>query len=213
MAKKMERCSFYKYLGVYIDDKLNWTKHVDYLCEKLSKMSGMFSKLRHICDLKLLKTIYYALIESHLQYYNIIWGNATPSVLEPLIRLQAKILRIICFLPNDTENTVLAQTQTKLLNIGQLNKLSIAKFMFKFKNKKLPKCFENFFRTRTGQQRYSLRSRVKEDFICEWGKSSYGMKRLQYEGVQLWNSIETDVRNSNSLREFKNKFKSLLLEF
>ena len=212
-GKKMERCSFYKYLGVYIDDKLNWTKHVDYLCEKLSKMSGMFSKLRHICDLKLLKTIYYALIESHLQYCNIIWGNATPSVLEPLIRLQAKILRIICFLPNDTENTVLAQTQTKLLNIGQLNKLSIAKFMFKFKNKKLPKCFENFFRTRTGQQRYSLRSRVKEDFICEWGKSSYGMKRLQYEGVQLWNSIETDVRNSNSLREFKNKFKSLLLEF
>ena len=62
-GKKMERCLFYKYLGVYIDDKLNWTKHVNYLCEKLSKMSGMFSKLRHICDLKLLKTIYFALVE------------------------------------------------------------------------------------------------------------------------------------------------------
>ena len=198
---------------MYIDDKLNWTKHVNYYCEKLSKMSGMFSKLRHICDLKLLKTIYFALVESHLQYCNIIWGNASESVLEPLSKLQGKILRIICFLPNDLGNTVLAQTQTKLLNIEQLNKLSVAKFMFKFKNKKLPKCFENFFRARPEQQRYSLRSRVNEDFIREWGKSDYGMKRLQYEGVQLWNSIAAEIRNSKSLREFKNKFKSYLLDF
>ena len=209
----MERCLFYKYIGVYIDDKLNWTKHVNYLCEKLSKMSGMFSKLRHICDLKLLKTIYFALVESHLQYCNIIWGNASQSVLGPLWKLQGKILRIICFLPNDLGNTVLAHAQTKLLNIEQLNKLSVAKFMFKFKNKKLPKYFENFFRARQEQQRYSLRSRANEDFIREWGKSNYGMKRLQYEGVQLWNSIATEIRNSKSLREFKNKFKSYLLDF
>ena len=25
-GKKMERCVFYKYLGIYIDEKLNWTK-------------------------------------------------------------------------------------------------------------------------------------------------------------------------------------------
>ena len=85
-------------------------------------------------------------------------------------------------------NTFQAQNQAKLLNVKQLNKLCMAKFMFKFKNKKLPKCFENFFKTRSEQQRYLLRSRVKEDYICEWGKSNYGMKRLQYEGVQLWNN-------------------------
>ena len=85
--------------------------------------------------------------------------------------------------------------------------------MFKFKNKKLLKYFEDFFRTRQEQQRYSLRSRVNEEFIREWGKSNYGMKRLQYEGVQLWNSIAAEIRNSKSLREFKNKFKSYLLDF
>ena len=171
----------------------------------------MFAKLRHICDLKLLKTIYYALVDSHLQYCNLIWGNAAQHVLEPLIKLQGKILRIICFLSNDMGNTLQAQTQAKLLNIKQLNKLCVAKFMFKFKNKKLPKCFDNFFKARSGQLRYSLRSRVKEDYICKWGKSNYGMKRLQYEGVQLWNNIPTEIRSSNSLYDFKNKFKSYLL--
>ena len=83
-------------------------------------MSGMFAKLRHICDLKLLKTIFYALVESHLQYCNLIWGNAAQNILEPLIKLQGKIMRIICFLSNDMGNTTQAQTQTKFLNVKLL---------------------------------------------------------------------------------------------
>ena len=175
-------------------------------------MSGMFAKLRHICDLKLLKTIYYALVESHLQYCNLIWGNASEKVLEPLSKLQDKILRIICFLPNNAINTMQAQRITQLLNLEQLNNMAIAKFMFKFKNGKLPKSYENFFKVRPGQQRYLLRNRAKEDYICEWGKSNFGMKRLQYEGVQLWNNIPSEIRNLRAFKEFKNKYKSHLID-
>ena len=62
------------------------------------------------------------------------------------MKLQGKIIRIICFLSNDMGNTLQAQTQAKLSNVMQLNKLCVAKFMFKFRNKKLPKCFDNFLR-------------------------------------------------------------------
>ena len=175
-------------------------------------MSEMSAKLIHICDLKLLKTIYYALVESHLQYCNLIWGNASEKVLEPLSKLQDKILRIICFLPNNAINTMQAQRKTQLLNLEQLNNMAIAKFMFKFKNGKLPKSYENFFKVRPGQQRYLLRNRAKEDYICEWGKSNFGMKRLQYEGVQLWNNIPSEIRNLRAFKEFKNKYKSHLID-
>ena len=83
--------------------------------------------------------------------------------------------------------------------------------MFKFKMNKLPKCFENFFKSRNNEQRYLLRNRTREDYICEWGKTANGMKRLQYEGVQLWNNIPSEIRNITSFSDFKNKFKSLLL--
>ena len=49
-GKKMEQCSTYKYLGLHIDEKMNWKNHVKYLCEKLSKMCGIFAKLRHCCN-------------------------------------------------------------------------------------------------------------------------------------------------------------------
>ena len=163
-GKKMERCYSYKYLGVHLDEKLSWKNHVNYLCEKLSKMCGLFAKLRHTCDINLLKPVYYALalVESHLQYCNLIWGKANDNVLQPLMKLQDKILRIICFLPNTETCSEQAYQSMGLLNVKQLHKFSMAKFMFKFKMNKLPKCFENFFKTRNDNQRYLLINRVKQ---------------------------------------------------
>ena len=36
-----------KYLGVYLDTKLSWKTHIDKLCKKVSKVSGMVYKLQY----------------------------------------------------------------------------------------------------------------------------------------------------------------------
>jgi len=43
---ELEECDNYKYLGVYFDKNLNWKKHIDYICEKISKSCGILAKLR-----------------------------------------------------------------------------------------------------------------------------------------------------------------------
>ena len=82
-GKTLERCSEYKYLGVFIDEKLNWKRHIQYLCDKLSKVCGYFAKLRYCAGLKTIKMIYNALVFSHLKHCNIVWGNATKTVMKP----------------------------------------------------------------------------------------------------------------------------------
>ena len=211
-GKKMDRCTTYKYLGIHIDDKLCWKDHINYLCEKLGKMSGIFAKLRYCCGIELLKTIYHALVESHLQYCNMIWGNVSESILEPLAKLQDKIVRIMCFIPNDHRDLTPIYKKLGLLNVKLLHKLSTAKFMHKFKNNKLPSSFENFFRTSSSHHRYPLRNRNRQDYMCEWGKTNYGMKRLQFEGVQLWNGILPVIRNILNIKEFSKKYRENLLD-
>ena len=39
----LERCTSYKYLGVLLDDKLNWKAHVDYIPGKITKVCGFFA--------------------------------------------------------------------------------------------------------------------------------------------------------------------------
>ena len=209
-GKRLNQCREFKYLGVYLDEKMSFKSHIKFLCEKLSKMCGIFCKLRHCCSKDLLKVIYYALVESHLQYCNLIWGSASPSILEPLRKLQDKIIRIMNFAPRDFFNTPSLYKNLKLLNLSQLNEVSKAKFLHKYKMNKLPPSFENFL-VRNTTHRYALRSRETNDFACVWGKTIYGMKKIQFDGVRLWNQIPKDIRNIDSFRDFKKKIKEFFL--
>ena len=99
VSTKIENCTHYKYLGVLLDEKLSWKPHVEHICNKISKVCGIFSKLRHATSFHLLKQVYHALVASHLQYCNLAWGNAAESVLSPLKKIQNRIIRIISFAP------------------------------------------------------------------------------------------------------------------
>ena len=46
-----------KFLGVYIDDKLNWKKHISYISGKISRGLGIVLKARRILPLNTLKTL------------------------------------------------------------------------------------------------------------------------------------------------------------
>ena len=46
-CKRLTPCSSVKYLGVYIDQHLNWNVHLSELKPKLSRAVGMLSKIRH----------------------------------------------------------------------------------------------------------------------------------------------------------------------
>ena len=44
---RIANVDYCKYLGLYIDQDLKWTIHIDQLCGKLQKLIGIFYKLRN----------------------------------------------------------------------------------------------------------------------------------------------------------------------
>ena len=64
----IEQVNEIKYLGVIFNDKLSWKSHIQHVCSKLSSGSWALLKLRNYVDTTTLKTVYYALIYSYLQY-------------------------------------------------------------------------------------------------------------------------------------------------
>ena len=55
-----------KYLGDKIDSKLNWKSHVNATATKLNRANAMLYKVRDFVNANILKSIYYALFESHI---------------------------------------------------------------------------------------------------------------------------------------------------
>ena len=79
-----------KFLGVQIDDKLNWKDHISHICNKVSKTIAILRKVRSVFRLNVLKMIYMSLIYSHINYCILIWSSAEKSIVEPLFKLQKK---------------------------------------------------------------------------------------------------------------------------
>ena len=100
---KLKRCSHYKYLGVIIDENLSWKSHIQHLCEKIGKTCSVLAKIRHCTDTATIKSVYYALVFSHLSYCNLIWGDACESIIKPLKTLLNRIIKIMVFAPYQSE--------------------------------------------------------------------------------------------------------------
>ena len=84
-----------KYLGILIDNKLNFKQHIQLVESKIAKSVGILNKLRHIFPSSALLLINFALFHPPLLYGFHIWGSTFPTYLQKLQRLQNKTLRII----------------------------------------------------------------------------------------------------------------------
>ena len=77
---KLIPSKYVKYLGVYIDENLSWSAHINELSQKLSRANGILAKLRYFALKKTLILVYYAIFYSiiiwlslcKLQYYILI---------------------------------------------------------------------------------------------------------------------------------------------
>ena len=84
-----------EFMGVILDNKLNWKKHIDYVSRKSSKGIGMISKAKKYLNGDSLVTLCYSFIYPYMCYCNLIWGSTYESNLNRLIMLQKRIIRII----------------------------------------------------------------------------------------------------------------------
>ena len=82
-----------KFLGLTIEDTLNWTQHTDCLCKKLASACYALSFVKQSLPKETLKIIYYAYVHPILSYAIIFWGNCSPA--HKVFVMQKKIIRVL----------------------------------------------------------------------------------------------------------------------
>ena len=78
------------FLGVIIDDKLNWKDHMSFVCRKVARGLCVIIKARKVLRNESLKSLHYSSIYPYLIYCNQIWGSACKTNLQPLTILQKR---------------------------------------------------------------------------------------------------------------------------
>lgn len=88
----LQRVRCIKFLGVIIDERLNWANQTNSLICKLSKTCGTLRSLSSCLPKSLRAPVFSALVNSHITYGITVWGG-NPTNLEKVFRAQKKCIR------------------------------------------------------------------------------------------------------------------------
>ena len=137
----IERVTQFKFLGVVIDSNLTWSPHQNLLANKLSRICGIISRLKHYIPIHILKIIYSSLFMSHLRYGILAWDGQTNKLIN---KLQKQAITSILNSKYNSHGTPLIK-ELELLKADDLFKLSYMTFFYRYKNGTVPEYFKDFF--------------------------------------------------------------------
>ena len=190
--KAIDEDKYIKYLGVTLDSQLSFKFHIDELTKKISRGICLLYKLRPFVTTKILTNVYYAIIYSFLLYGIVIWRAASKNLLNPILILQKKIVRLATFkdfypvIPGSLEHTPPLFYKLNLLNIFDIYKLQVGKLVYGSLNNLGPiQGILNF--TRASEiHRHSTRFSMQNNLhINPVRTCKFGLRTLNVEGVHL----------------------------
>ena len=195
----LEQTDCTKFLGVFIDSKLNWSNHINHISLKISKGLGIICRFRNVMPHHILLALYYTLIYPYLNYCNIIWGCAKASILHKLIILQKRAVRIITSSPYLSESSPLFR-RLRLIKITDIHKLQVALFMHKIKFQLLPVSCLQYFKLNTHRV-YATRQKYYFDIATF--RINIRERSIAINGPRLWHSLSNNLQDCTSLNTLK----------
>ena len=103
--KRLYKTKYLRYLGIKIDENLNWKVHIHDLASKLNRANAILAKLRHFVNSEILRSTYFAIFHSHLNYVCIAWGLTRFP--QQKVSSPKKALGIMNFVPFNAHTTSL----------------------------------------------------------------------------------------------------------
>ena len=84
-----------RFLGVIMDESLNWSRHVKTVLSKMSRYVGIMYKIKKLLPLKVRLQIYHSFIQSHINYCSLVWGFCCKSNIDKIFSKQKKGMRAV----------------------------------------------------------------------------------------------------------------------
>jgi len=193
----VEEVGEFKYLGVTLDQRLNWKSHASNLKIQIRRNIRKFYFLRNICDQNLLKSLYYALIHSRLQYSLECWGGATADAIKSLITTQNYFLRIITSSSKFASSFPLYR-QHNILPLRHLFIFKVLRMFYKRSGNSI------------SHSVYNTRSAVKGNLKTPKVNLSWYTRSYLFLGPKIYNLLPDDLKNCSKIKVYTKNLKSWL---
>ena len=203
----LEQVGNTKFLGVYIDQHLEWKTHVNFIAAKISKSLGLLYKAKYYLPSNSLLTLYCALIYPYLTYCNLIWAFTYITSLQRIYLLQERAIRAISKADYKASSKPVF-ANSKILDVFSIYSFQVSSFMYLYHNDALPISFTQIFQT--GNQIHQYSTRYSDYYRPHTCRTNIKNFFILFQGPRIWNSLPSDIKNAPSCSIFKRMIKPFL---
>ena len=200
-----------KYLGLILDEHMDWNSQTKEICNKLKCFFPLFYNIRQYLDLDHIRTIFYTMIYSRLKYGSIITGQTSKENLDNIQILQNKLLKVLagkCY----RYSTNKLHNELSILKFEDMIKQEILSFVYSYIHRKLPHVFSNYFNHRSECNEMITETR-KRRFIIPINKSDVGKSTIKTVGAKLFNDEAPQLKLEKSINTYRKDIKKRLLKY
>ena len=207
-GRDVDRTPSIKFLGVFLDETLNFTKHTNYISGKIAKTIGIMNKVRFLPS-HVLCTIYHTMVAPYILYGIKAWYGCPNYNRNRIQVLQNKCIRIIKNLDRRT-NSDSERKLLGILNVGNIYVHQVGQFMSNIIHCDNPNSeFSFILNQSTPLHNYPTRNVINlRPPRVDRTKCRHSM---EYSGIIVWNQIPEVIRNVETTSIFKNQLKKYLL--
>lgn len=186
-----------KFLGVNIDNQLNFKSHVHDLNSKLSRNLGIMKRMSYLLPQKTLLSLYFSLIHCHISYALTVWGNSGKTNITKISNTLNRAINLINF--RNFQADVLNFEQTlKIANLIQFHKI-------------LHNQNQQYFRDELSKYQvdydYSTRFRASSSYYLPFYRKSKCQNSFLFRAVGEYNELPSALKNITSSKKFKKEIK------
>lgn len=194
-----------KYLGLILDDKLNWNSHIDSLVKKIIPMLGALHRCTKFLNTSNRYAIYNAYILSNLRYLINIWGTCGVTSFKRVQVLQNRAIKILFQMPYRTSSELL-YSNLSLQPIRYVFELEQCKQIYNILRCNL-KCNSKL---KTNSELYEYNTRGNQNLHVGNIRTHKALYNPLMRATLMFNNVPVNVRQAPSFKLFLIKLKEFL---
>ena len=192
------RVKSFKYLGLTLDETLNWNEHVNELCKSLIKYFGIFNHIKYKITPVVVRQLYYVFIYSRIKYGIELYGSSSASNMNKIQVIQNKLLKMVLKLDrlmptNDLHKNI------KILKIDDIHQCNTLGLVNEMVSDRCAAVFRNYFEIK--ENSYDLRTR--DQLTIPLARLTLGQHAVRVKGASLWNKIDKSLLNYSCKKTLK----------
>jgi len=194
-----------KSLGVVLDQRLTFERHVRIVCRTCNFHIKSLRALRPSLDTNTAETIGRSIVMSRLDYCNSLLAFTSKQNVHRLQIVQNQLARLV-------SGSDYRQSATPILSslhwlpVQQRIKYKIVTMVFKSRINLLPEYLSRSLTTFTSSR--PIRSVMQNTYVVPRVKLEAAKHSFSYAGAKLWNNLPNDLRSKTSFQEFRRLLKT-----